>query len=61
MKFTFAEWVQIKHDLEVAEREYIDMMMTSKPSDDENSLYQIFKRQSEQTRSLIDRIETAVL
>lgn len=61
MKFTFAEWAQIKHDLEVAEREYIDMMMTSKPSDDENSLYQIFKRQSEQTRSLIDRIETAVL
>ena len=61
MKFTFAEWAQIKHDLEVAEKEYIDQMMKSKPSDDENSIYQIFKRQSERARSFIDRIETAVL
>lgn len=61
MKFTFAEWALIKHDLEVAEKEYIDLMMKSKPSDDENSFYQIFKRNSERARRFIDRIENAVL
>ena len=61
MKFTFAEWAHIKHDLEVAKREYIKLMSESKQSDDENSCYQIFKRQAERTRSFIDRIENAVL
>lgn len=59
MKFTFKEWALIKHDLEVAEREYIQQMNTSKPSDDEMSLYQIFKRQAERTRDFINRIENA--
>lgn len=61
MKFTFAEWALIKHDLEVAESHYIELMTKSKPSDDEMSFYQIFKRQSERTRSFIGRIENAVL
>lgn len=59
MKFTFKEWQSIKHDLEVAEREYIRQMEGSKPSDDELSFYQIFKRQAEQTREFINRIENA--
>lgn len=59
MKFSFKEWAAIKHDLEVAEREYIEMMNTSKVSDDANSLYQIFKHQAERTRDFIERIENA--
>ncbi len=39
MKFTFKEWALIKHDLEVAEREYVKLMNDSKPSADELSLY----------------------
>lgn len=61
MNFTFAEWALIKHDLEVAESQYIELMTGSKPSDDETSFYQIFKRQSERARSFIDRIENAAL
>lgn len=59
MKFTFKEWMQIKHDLEVAEREYIKLMEDSKPSEDELSFYQIFKGQAERTRDFINRIENA--
>lgn len=59
MKFTFKEWALIKHDLEVAEREYIRLMSDSKPSDDELSFYQIFKKQAARTREFIDRIENA--
>lgn len=61
MKFTFKEWQSIKHDLEVAEMEYIKQMNNSKPSEEENSFYQIFKRQAEQTREFINRIENAEL
>lgn len=59
MKFTFSEWNAIKHDLEVARREYIEQMNNSKPSDDEYSCYQIFKRQAERTSDFINRIENA--
>lgn len=59
MKFTFKEWQLIKHDLEVAEKEFIKQMNDSKPSEEENSFYQIFKRQAEQTREFINRIENA--
>ncbi len=61
MKFTFKEWGKIKHDLEVAESEYIKMMTECKPSDEEMSTYQIFKRSAEQTREFIERIENAEL
>jgi hypothetical protein len=59
MKFSFKEWAAIKHDLEVAERKYIEMMNTSEISEDANSLYQIFKKQAARTREFIDRIENA--
>lgn len=61
MEFTFKELSSIKRDLEIAEREYTFQMMKSTPSDDENSLYQMFKRNAERTRSFIDRIENAIL
>lgn len=59
MKFTFKEWTLIKHDLEVAEREYLKMIEECKPSNDEFSSYQIFKRHAERTRDFINRIENA--
>ena len=59
MKFTFKEWQLIRHDLEVAEREYIKLMEDSKVSSDELSFYQIFKRQAARTREFIERIENA--
>lgn len=61
MEFTFKELSYIKRDLEIAEREYIFQMIKSTPSDDENSLYQMFKRNAERVRSFIDRIENSVL
>lgn len=61
MKFTFSEWALIKHDLEVAEREYIKHMNDSRVSDNESSCYQIFKRQAERTREFIERIENTIL
>ena len=61
MKFTFTEWALIKHDLEVAEREYIRLMNDSRVSDKDTSCYQIFKRQAERTREFIERIENTVL
>lgn len=59
MKFTFIEWGKIKHSLEVAYRAYEEQMSKCQPSDQESSMYQIFKRQMEDTKSLIKRIETA--
>lgn len=59
MKFNFMEWAAIKHDLEVAEREYIKLMNDSKVSEDSLSMYQIFKRQAANTREIIERIENA--
>jgi hypothetical protein len=61
MKFTFKEWGMIKHCLECAERDFIDEMNKSKPSEEELSSYQIFKRQAERTREFINRIENAEL
>lgn len=59
MKFTFKEWNFIKHCIEVASRDFSKQMADSKQSDDENSMYQIFKRHSEQANELIKRIENA--
>ena len=59
MKFTFKEWNFIKHCIEVASRDFSKQMEGSKPSDDERSMYQIFKRQAEQANELIKRIENA--
>ena len=59
MKFTFIEWGKIKHSLEVAYREYEKQMSKCQPSDQELSIYQIFKRQMEDTKALIKKIETA--
>lgn len=57
MKFTFNEWGKIKHGLEVAHKEYERMMQNCKISDNENSMYQIFKRQMEEAALLIKKIE----
>lgn len=59
MKFTFEEWGKIKHALGVAYRQYEKMMQDSKISDDELSMYQIFKRQMEEMVVLINKIENA--
>lgn len=56
MKFTFTEWQTIRHNMEVAELEYKERMNESKPSDDALSMYQIFKRQQEETRRLINKL-----
>ena len=61
MKFTFKEWQAIKHNIEVAKREYLEQMENSKFSEDPLSLYQIFKRQAEEAQNFIDRIENATL
>ena len=57
MKLRFKEWLEIKEILRVAELEYIRMMESYKESDDENSFYQVFKRQAERARYFIERIE----
>ena len=57
MKFTFNEWQSILHDLEVARDEYVKTMNECKSSDEEYSMYQIFKRQIEQTNEFINRIK----
>lgn len=58
MNFTFKEWQNIRHDLEVAAMEYERQMLDSKPSDNETSCYQIFKRQMEQTHILMQKIDS---
>ena len=57
LQFTLKEWGSIRHDMEVAAREYEKLMLDCKPSDNELSMYQIFKRQMEQTHALIQRID----
>ena len=57
MKFTFTEWKTIRHDLEVAANEYEKMMQDCKVSNDELSMYQIFKRQMQETRRLMKKLD----
>lgn len=57
MKFTFTEWKTIRHDLEVAANEYEEMMQDCKVSNDELSMYQIFKRQMQETRRLMKKLD----
>ena len=59
MKFTFTEWKFIQHCIECAEREFEKMMRDSKPSDEEFSNYQIFKRQTEEASALVGKIKNA--
>lgn len=59
MKFTFNEWKKIQHALEVAKRVYENQMDDCKPSDEEYSQYQIFKRQAEEMSVFLDRISNA--
>ena len=61
MKFTFAEWQSILHDLEVAARNYEEEMNDCTPSKNPASMYQIFKRQAEETRGFIERIKNCQL
>lgn len=61
MKFTFNEWKNIQHALEVAKRVYEKEMNDSKLSDEHTSCYQIFKRQAEEMTIFIDRISNAEL
>lgn len=61
MNFTFTEWAAIIHDMEVAAAEYERTANECKPSDDEMSLYQIFKRQAAETRARIERAKNQVL
>ena len=57
MKLSFKEWMEIREILRVAEMEYIREMEGSTESDNENSFYQVFKRQAERARYFIERIE----
>ena len=57
MKLSFKEWIEIREILRVAEMEYIREMEGSTESDNENSFYQVFKRQAERARYFIERIE----
>lgn len=59
MKFTFTEWGNIKHALEVARHQYEKQMQDSTPKDDEHCSYQIFKRQMAEMDSIIEIIATA--
>ena len=59
MKFTFKEWQNIRRALTVAKSQYEYHMKDSKPSDDKLSMYQIFKRQVEETAIFISRIDSA--
>lgn len=57
MKLNMAEWNTVKLALQIAKREHEKWRNESKPSSDENSLYQIFQRQAEKDQSIIDKIE----
>lgn len=59
MKFTFDEWKFIQHCIECAGREFEKMMLDSKPSDEELSSYQIFRRQMEQADVLVKKIKSS--
>lgn len=59
MKFTFNEWKFIQHCIECAGREFERIMRDSKPSDEEFSNYQIFKRQMEEAAALVEKITNA--
>ena len=59
MRFTLNEWNFILHCLSVAAREYEKQMNKSPKDDDENSSYQIFRRQFREARRLIDFIENS--
>lgn len=59
MKFTLKEWNFIKHCIECAGRDFEKDMLESKPSDNEYSSYQIYKRQMEQAHALAAKIENA--
>lgn len=59
MNFTFKEWQFIRHCMECAGRDFEELMNTSKPSDKETSMYQIFKRQMEEAHRIVEKIENS--
>ena len=59
MKFTFKEWQSIRHSLTVARIQYEKQMNEAKPSDDNLSSYQIFKRQTEEVGIFLNKIDSA--
>ena len=56
MNLTLNEWKKIAHDLSVAKAQYEKHMQDSKHSYKETSMYQIFKRQANETGRIIDQI-----
>ena len=59
MKFSLNEWNFIKHCIETASKKYEEIMQECKPSNNETSFYQIYKRQMEQANIIIEKIENA--
>lgn len=61
MQFTLSEWNFIKHCLEVAAREFEKQAQSCTISDNENSMYRIFRRQKMQASDLAYEIENTPL
>lgn len=61
MQFTLDEWNFIKHCIEVAAREFDRQSEDCTPSDKENSMYRIFRRQYIKAQSIISDIENTPL
>jgi predicted patatin/cPLA2 family phospholipase len=59
MKFTFTDWKFIQHSMEVARRQYEELMNNCNPSEEEHSGYQVFKRHVDNTTAIIDKITNA--
>jgi hypothetical protein len=57
MNFTFNEWKTIDHALDVAYYQYDKQMRDSTPSDEETSIFQIFKRQCEEVKIIRNKIK----
>lgn len=59
MKFTYDEIGFILHCLEVAQRDFREQKENSRISESETSFYQIFLKQEEKTRFLIEKIRNS--
>lgn len=61
LKFTMKEWNFIRHCLECASRDFAKHQAESTESEQHNSQYQIFKRQTEEAARLAEKIENTPL
>lgn len=57
MDFTFNEWLIIREALETAKRNYEDFKDICEPSDEEFSLYQIYKRKIAVIETIINKLK----